>query len=343
MKKKSILTAPILVLTFAAGCGKTDEKRAQYPEVEIIDEEPISSEASEGGASDNIQAEEGNKEQSEEGNAGRQDETDGTGLSFGDVADRTFYFSSGAGAWWTELRINSDGSFNGIYQDADMGNTVEDYPNGTLYYCEFSGIFDRLEQVDDYTYKMRLASIEYEKEPSKEEIIDGVRNIYSIAYGLDGGEEFYLYLPGIELTALPESYLGWIGYYNLESAGETKLPYYGLYNVSTGDGFSSHVYEEQSLADSIAMEISIANERSKELETELISSITQTDMNETAKEIFQTWDDALNIVWNLLESNLSEEEMETLRAEEREWITYKEAEELNKERVYELADLPAIQ
>ena len=82
-----------------------------------------------------------------------ESESDGaeTGFRFENLADRVFYFSSGAGAWFTELRIRSDGSFEGLYQDADMGVTGDGYPNGTLYYCEFSGRFDQLEKVDDLT------------------------------------------------------------------------------------------------------------------------------------------------------------------------------------------------
>ena len=85
------------------------------------------------------------------------------------------------------------------------------------------------------------------------------------------------------------------------------------------------------------------------------------DMNITAAEIYQMWDDTLNIVWGLLEANLSEADMEVLRKEEREWIAFKDAEvqaagqeceggsiqpsveasraaDLTKARVYELAE-----
>lgn len=40
--------------------------------------------------------------------------------------------------------------------------------------------------------------------------------------------------------------------------------------------------------------------------------------------MFHTWDDTLNIVWKLLESELDEEKMAALRVEEREWIARKE-------------------
>ncbi len=85
------------------------------------------------------------------------------------------------------------------------------------------------------------------------------------------------------------------------------------------------------------------------------------DMNITAAEMYQMWDDTLNIVWGLLEANLNEVDMEVLRKEEKEWIAFKDAEvqaagqeceggsiqpsveasraaDLTKARVYELAE-----
>lgn len=362
MKKKHKLTTAMITLAFLAGCGNTDDRRVEFPEVEIITDEQVS-----GGQSDDKRS---GVEQSGEGqqngqmseiqpSGSSQDNTVGTEFSFADISDRTFNFSSGAGGWFTELHINSDGSFKGFFVDDDMGDIGESYPNGSEYNSEFSGVFGGLEKVDEYTYKMSMVSLEYAREPGEEEIIDGMRHIYSIAHGLNGGEEFYIFLPGIKSADLPESYRGWI--YYLRNDAEAELPYYGLYNITTGDGFTSYVYEEKSLAEEIAMEISFAEERSTELEAKLQEDITQLDMNETAKELFKTWDDTLNIAWKLLESNLDETTMEALRTEEREWIAFKEAEvqatgegfeggsmqelielmraaELTKDRVYELAE-----
>ena len=113
------------------------------------------------------------------------------------------------------------------------------------------------------------------------------------------------------------------------------------------------------------MEIFCAEEREKEVEKEIEKkqeeAVTQPEMNETAEEMYQLWDDTLNVVWGLLETNLNEADMEVLRKEEREWIASKDAEvqaagqengggslrplleamkaaELTKTRVYELAE-----
>ncbi len=174
------------------------------------------------------------------------------------------------------------------------------------------------------------------------------------------GEEFYLYLPGSKLADLPQAYRDWVGYHNLEAVQEEELSFYGLYNVNGELGFSSSVYEEQSLSERIAMEISFAEELEMDRDSRIQNADTQQEMNQIAAEGYQKWDETLNIVWKLLEANLSEEEMEALRIEEKEWIASKDAEvraagleneggslqplleatkaeELTKARVYELA------
>lgn len=346
MKKKMMLLFVVLALLCTVSCGKEDEDSThsvtgvKIEEVESGGERPSLEEP----------------EHSE--NAAEKEDAQGE-FQFSDLSDRVFYFSSGAGAWFTELRIRGDGSFEGHYQDADMGDAGDDYPNGTLYYCDFYGTFDQLEKLDDFTYKMRLSYISFKEEPEKEEIIDGVRYIYSAAYGMDG-EEFYLYLPGSKVADLPEAYRQWVGYYDLEAVQEEELSFYGLYNVRGEEGFSSNVYVEESLSERIAMEISYAEEMEKDVESRQEEAVTQAEMNETADEMYRLWDDTLNIVWRLLEANLDEAEMEALRKEEREWIASKDAEvqaagleneggslqplieavkaaELTKARVYELA------
>ena len=117
---------------------------------------------------------------------------------------------------------------------------------------------------------------------------------------------------------------------------------------------------QQSLSEKIAMEISYAGEREKEVEKKQGEAVTQPEMNATAEEMYRLWDDTLNAVWGLLETNLDKADMEVLRKEEREWIASKDAEvqaaglengggsmqplleamraaELTKARVYELA------
>ncbi|MBD5520318.1 MAG: DUF1311 domain-containing protein [Lachnospiraceae bacterium] len=344
MKKKIILTTVLLTIILLSGCQKSDSSQIQQMTNENLSEEQIDKDfdrEEESPKTETEHSEETKESPSSEPQTAQPSQAENTESDFSleNLSDRVFYFSSGAGAWSTELFINGDGTFRGIFHDTDMGDIGENYPNGTLYFCEFTGRFDGPEKIDEFTYKLRLASIEYKYEPEKEEIIDGVRNIYSTAYGLDDGEEFYLYLPGAKLAELPEEYLRWVGYYNLESTTETELPYYGLYNVNMEQGFSSYVYEEQSLLERIEMEISFAEERDTELRARLQEAASQADLKMTSEELFQTWDNVLNVVWKLLESELDDDTMEALRTEEREWIAFKEAEVEAAGEVYELGTL----
>lgn len=377
MNRKVILIALAAILL--SGCGKTADMQKQSAESEeIVKEDSVERPLEEVDSKENFsegetsEEEQQNEQQPEtQESETQQPETQESGtqqaedekaeISFQDVADCVFYFSSGAGAWSTELQINNDGTFQGLYSDSDMGDAGENYSNGTRYYSNFTGKFTGLEKIDRYTYKMKLDSLELEQEPNKEEIMDGFRYISSDAYGLNGGEDFYLYLPGIELASLPEDYLQWVGYYNLENTEETKLPFYGIYNIKEKQGFSSAKYEEESLSERIAAEISYAEEQDAALEAKLQESNTQLEMNEISAEIYQMWDDTLNAVWKLLEAELDDAAMEALRTEERTWINTKEAEvkaareeveggsmqpmiestkaaELTKKRVYELAE-----
>lgn len=372
MKKKYLVISGIVLAGLLAGCGKGEdnsepdalatiplESRTESGVVdEMSEEEGRSGEGISGGGTGNAlgeqadtpggqsraegEASEDSAQQTTKESDSGQLQASGKEFDFADLSDRYFEYSSGAGGWSTELRIDSDRKFKGSYHDSDMGDIGEDYPGGTMYHCSFKGQFGELEKVDDTTYKMKLESLTIEEAPETE-IADGIRWIASNASGLEGGEEFYLYLPGAVLADLPEEYRQWVGYFNLESVTETTLPYYGLYNVNTGDGFSSYEYKEQSLSERIAMEISFAEESSAELEAKLQEDTTQAEMNATSQELFQTWDDTLNIVWKLLESELDAEKMAALREEERQWIAGKEAAVKEAGQVYEGGSMQAME
>ena len=151
-----------------------------------------------------------------------------------------FSFSSGAGAWSTDLYIAEDGSFSGVYHDSDMGDSGDSYPNGTIYVCNFSGKFTTPEKIDEYTYSMRIESIDLENEPGEKIYEDDLRYVYSEPYGLDNAEEILLYLPGAKVADLPEGFLSWT-YVYFDSEITDTLPIYGLYNVSGDEGFVGSV------------------------------------------------------------------------------------------------------
>lgn len=233
MKSKILLLTFILTVGMLSGCQKAEETKP----AERIPQETDGEQQEAAGQEEAAKQEEGAQDEV----VREQEGADLEGFSFADVADREFYFSSGVGGWYTVLYIHEDGTFDGHYQDSDMGDADPvSYPNGTVYYCDFSGSFTEPEKIDDTTYAFQIESIEYPYGLG-EEMKDGYHYYYSPAYGLDGAEDLYMYLPGRKVADLPDAYRSWVGYYDLESISETELPFYGLYNVKEENGFSSYV------------------------------------------------------------------------------------------------------
>ena len=225
---KKIVVIGLLITLTLSGCGKVKDYVKDEPKVQpekVVEQATEDTEME----SEMVSSTEAEREE---------------GFSFADVADREFFFSSGAGGWCTVLYIDEDGTFEGNYHDSDMGSTGEGYPNGTLYYCDFKGSFTEPQKVNDYTYKFQIKEISFADEVGKEENKDGIHYIYSDAYGLDDSEYFFMYLPGTPLAELSEEFLRWIGYYNgMEGTTDTELPFYALYNVEQEYGFYDYSQE----------------------------------------------------------------------------------------------------
>jgi len=111
----------------------------------------------------------------------------------------------------------------------------------------------------------------------------------------------------------------------------------------------------------IAMIIANAENKSKALEEELQTEITQTDMNIVSGELYNVWDEAINSVWAILRETMEERDFDLLLEQQLLWIERKELEiqravsgyqggsiaalvanqtatEMTRQRVYELAD-----
>ena len=144
-------------------------------------------------------------------------------------------FSSGAGAWTTELLLQRDGTFTGLFNDSDMGVTGEGYPNGTRYVCTFSGRFSDFRQIDEYSCALTLSELTSDYEKGREWIEDGVLYVSSVPYGLEEGTEFILYLPDTPTEGLSEEFLSWWpGRFSQEPPKTLEL--FGLYTVEMEHG-----------------------------------------------------------------------------------------------------------
>lgn len=154
--------------------------------------------------------------------------------------DVEFSFLSGAGGWRTELELERDGTFEGEYSDSELGSFADEYPNGTYYICEFKGRFTDIEKINDYSYRMKVTDVETKHSEGKEWVEEGIRYIATTPNGIDGGEEFILYLPDAPMDKLPAEFLDWYLPARYEDMSTQKtLGCYGIHNVKTNDGFFS--------------------------------------------------------------------------------------------------------
>ncbi len=151
--------------------------------------------------------------------------------------EKDFSFSSGAGGWRTFLTLWPDGTFEGEYSDSELGETGEEYPDGSVYLCSFKGTFRDIEKKDRFTYSMKLDNLSYEE--GEEWVEDGVRFIPSYPFGIADGETFFLYLPGKPTEDIPEGFLWWWSNYLYapENQKPEMLDCYGIYNQEEETGF----------------------------------------------------------------------------------------------------------
>lgn len=319
MKKKQILTITAILLTgviAAAGCGKKEEEPVSVLEPIPVEEQAQSGEAAQT-ASQEVPASDNMQEQMSQN-------------LFAALAGREFYFSSGAGGWRTVLNINEEGLFNGNYMDSDMGDSGENYPNGTVYECDFNGSFTEPVYVEDGIYKTTIKEIYYVQQPDTTEIKDDIRHCYTSAYGLDRATDLYIYEQGIDLKRLPEDYINWV---RMGLNDDTKLPFYGIYNPSGEAGFSSYPNADAGAqtasavsSEEILAAIAATEEQAAQLQHELeTQDMSQMDYNFKSQDLYELWDNQLNQLWSYLQSTLSTDEMDRLTAEERAWIDSKEA------------------
>ena len=164
------------------------------------------------------------------------------------LPDRSYamMFCSGAGAWQTTLTLQSDGRFEGYYEDADMA---------THYVCQFHGRFGNIVQISDASFYMTLEELVLDtKRPLGGEWDEGgVHYISSEPYGFDGtggnalepGAGFIFYLPEATGHAPGTELYGAMDFVNWQPSGRRRtfsnasdtLGCYGLHNLETGYGF----------------------------------------------------------------------------------------------------------
>ena len=159
-------------------------------------------------------------------------------FDFGQLSDQIFMFSSGAGAWDTEMEISEDGSFTGNYHDSEMGDTGDEYPNGTIYGCTFHGQLTLGEKISDTAYQVTIDSCELDEGQVDEAIEDEIRYVTFGPVGIKEDIEKVLYLPGQKIEEIPEALHFWL-HLDMEDKEPEELETYALCCEKEDVGFVS--------------------------------------------------------------------------------------------------------
>ena len=144
-----------------------------------------------------------------------------------------YTFSSGAGAWSTEIHLENDGSFTGYFHDWDAYG-----PNGEQGYlaeCQFYGHFGRVGKIDQHIYTMEVLDLTQDGHIGDRYMDDdGMTHEIMTPYGFDKASLFYVYTPGIQKDKLQQGFVDWAHLY--DDTDETYESY-GLYNYYGKQGF----------------------------------------------------------------------------------------------------------
>ena len=161
---------------------------------------------------------------------------------FAQLNGKTFDFSSGVGAWDTELFMGENGAFTGDFHDGEMGETGEGYPDGTVYGCLFHGQFSDLQRVDEYTWTAKVA-LEVDEGQAPEAIEDGIRYVTSTPYGLEKAQTVTIFVPGTPVDRLPEGFLVWSHLQEIDPDAK-EIPYYAIWSEADEAGFISDIFAD---------------------------------------------------------------------------------------------------
>ncbi|MBQ8198515.1 MAG: DUF1311 domain-containing protein [Lachnospiraceae bacterium] len=317
--KRKLLVAAMWLGIVCAGCG------AKEPEVQQ-EESVVSEEAVEEIREETISSQEAEEQVTPEEDLPKQDEKDSAepeqvdDLSiFEELSKCQFWYSSGAGGWGEEFVIEKDGCLRGKCHDSDMGDNGEGYENGTIYFADYSGRFTEVEKVDEYTYRMKLADMEYKNEVGTEEIVDGTRYVYTESFALGENDMFYVYMPGTPVSGFSEDVWMWLRSGN---ESETELTMIAIVDEKNGHGICS--YERMSPVEDARMNYDSYKESYDYYSKKASEGMTTLEMRESASQMYEVSDECLNYLWQIIRYNVEEAEYDEILTQQREWIRKKE-------------------
>ena len=244
-----------------------------------------------------------------------------SGITFEELSKYYFSFCSGAGGWSDDFSIEKDGYFHGSYHDSDMGDMGDDYPNGTMYFCQYEGHFADIEKVDEYTCKMKMIDIKILND-DQEYIEDGTKFVPLAPYALSNADEVDIYLPGKPVSEISQEVQEWLGFAYMEDKPE-KLDSIALVNVNENQGVMT--YERMSAKEEAQSSYDAAKNSYRYYGDKLKEAKTTADMVMITDSQVRVTDDCLNDIWRLFKYNSDKETFDKVLEEQRQWLKDRDA------------------
>ena len=104
-----------------------------------------------------------------------------------------------------------------------------------LYICNFTGKFTVPVQINDYTYSLKLESLQTEGNSGEEYYENNQRFVYSEPYGLENANELLIYTPGSPISELPEDLTIWLN--TILTSDDKELPCFVIFSVNDQSAF----------------------------------------------------------------------------------------------------------
>ena len=244
-------------------------------------------------------------------------EEESAGITFEELSKYNYSLCSGAGAWSDDFTIEKDGYFHGYYHDMDMGDTGDDYPNGTMYTCDYEGHLSNIQRIDEYTCKMEVSDIKVTSSDT-EYIQGGGRYVPSEPYALGGTSEIEIYLPGKPTSEITEDLQAWIGLVYLDDVPE-KIDNIALINTEQSVGMTSYERKE---AKAEAKDFYNSAKESYDYYNECLqSAMTTAEMVDITSAQAEAVDGMLNEIWILVKYNTDEDTFNNALEEQRAWLS----------------------
>lgn len=244
-----------------------------------------------------------------------------SGITFDELSKYYFSFCSGAGGWSDDFSIEKDGYFHGNYHDSDMGDMGDDYPNGTIYFCQYEGHFADIEKVDEYTCKMKMTDIKILND-EQEYIEDGTKFVPLAPYALSNADEVDIYLPGKPVSEIPQEVQEWLGIAYMEDKPE-KLDSIALVNVNENQGITT--YERMSAKEEAQSSYDATKNSYEYYGKKLTEAETTVEMVEITGSQVKVTDDCLNDIWRTIKYNTDEATFNKALEKQRQWLKDRDA------------------